>query len=200
MEPVIVVTGKPVMPSRFKSYWIQYLLVLNFMFFVYHCMTEDYSRTHDFIFLFMSYALYGIYLPVYGLKCLSEKKSTHLFEYWQCVLSTFHLLISLLTVILYYNYKDMCHECLDVFRAGHEECETTWMSNDITIELDKCMSLPDEDTFLCKYILGILVSLVGIITSYKVSKVEKKTSTVEAIQVSDPQVLAQILEQHVENV
>lgn len=200
MEPVIVVTGKPDTPSRFKSYWIQYLLALNFLFFVYHCMMEDYSRTHDFIFLFMAYALYGVYLPVYGLICLSKNKPPIIFVVWQCGLSTFHLLSSLLTIVLYYNYEEMCRDCLDVFRAGHEVCETTWADNAISIQLDKCMRLPDEDTFLCKHSAAILVSVVGIITSYKVSRADKKTTTVEAIQISDPEVIAQILEQHVENV
>lgn len=158
-------------------------------------MSEDYSQTRDFVFFFMTYALYGVYLPVYGLKCLSENKSTHLFVVWQGGLSAFHLLSSLFAIVLYYNYHEMCYDCSAVFRAGHEACETTWMTNDITIELDKCVHLPDEDTFLCKHSAAILVSILGIITSYKVSRPDKKTTTVEAIQVSDPEVIAQILEQ-----
>lgn len=200
MEPVIVVTGKPATPNRYKSYWIQYLLAFNFGYFVYYCMAEDYSQTYDFVFFFMTYALYGVYLPAYGLKCLSENKPTDIFVVWQCGLSTFHLMTSLFTIITYYNYEKLCRDCLDVFRAGHEVCETTWMTNDITIELDNCLQLPDEDAFLCKHSLAILVSLVGIMTTYKVSRVERNTNTVEAIQVSDPAVLAQILEQYVENV
>lgn len=200
MEPVIVVTGKPDTPSRLKTYWIQYLLALNFLYFVYHCVTEDYSRTYDFIFLFMAYALYGIYLPMYGLMCLSKNKPPFVFVMWQSGISSLHLMSSLFTIVLYYNYEQMCHDCLDVFQTGHEVCETMWVDNPITIDLDKCMRLPDEDTFLCKHSIAILVSVVGIITSYKVSRVDKKTTTVEAIRVSDPEVIAQILEQHEEHV
>jgi hypothetical protein len=200
MEPVIVVVAKPDAPSPAKSHWILYLLSLNFVFFVYHCMTEDYSHTGDFVFFFLAYVAYGVYLPVYGLNCLAENNPTHTFVVWQSSFSVCHLMYALFNVVLYYNYEDMCRECMDVFLAGHDACETLWMDSVTEITLDKCMQLPDEETLWCKHSVGILVSLVGLLTSYKVSRVEPKTSTVEAIQVSDPEVIAQILEQRVDNV
>lgn len=200
MEPVIIVTGKPVAPSAAKAQWIQTLMTLNFMFFVYHCLTEDYSRTYDFIFVFAVYAVYGAYLPAYALHCLIEHKSTYLFVVWQSALSTFHLMFSIFNLVLYYNYEQMCHNCLDVFMDGQEVCETVWADTSIQVELAKCMHLPDEKTVMCKQSVSILLSFVGILAAYKVSRVESKTSTVEAIQVSDPEVIAQILDQCVENV
>jgi hypothetical protein len=200
MEPVIVVTGKPTVPSAAKAQWIQYLMTLNFMFFVYHCLTEDYSRTYDFVFVFGMYAVYGAYLPAHGLHCLIEHTSTHLFVVWQSALSTFHLMFSIFNLVMYYNYEQMCHDCVDVFRDGQDVCETVWADTSIQVELAKCMQLPDEETVLCKHIASILLSLVGIMTAYKVSRVESTTSTVEAIRVSDPEVIAQILERHEESV
>ena len=194
MEPVIVVTGKPAAASASKIHWIKYLMVLNFMLFVYHCTIEDYSHTNDFVFFFMTYALYGIYLPLYGLRCLSENKPPVLFVAWQFGLSAFHLMSSIFVIVLYYGYEQMCRECLDVFKSGHETCETTWLDNPTEVQLDKCMEMPDEDSFLTKHGAATLVSLVGIITAYKVSKADKKTTTVEAVQVTDPEIIAQILE------
>ena len=109
MEPIIVVSGKQsTLPQKNKILWIDYLIFMNTLFYLYTLVMNDYSRTSDFVIFSIFYGLIGLYLPLYGRKCLEENKSTNVFTTCQGVLSAYHFLIHCGNIAVFYTFNNLC--------------------------------------------------------------------------------------------
>ena len=195
MEPIIVVSGKQsTLPQKNKILWIDYLIFMNTLFYMYTLVMNDYSRTSDFVIFSIFYGLIGLYLPLYGRKCLEENKSTNVFTTCQGVLSAYHFLIHCGNIAVFYTFNNLCHKCLDTFKTGEENCKVEWAHNNINLNVHKCFQMPNEDDFMFDECLYILIAIIGMVVTLKVS-VNKKEDIVEAIQVSDPEIISRVLMQ-----
>jgi hypothetical protein len=195
MEPIIVVSGiKTKSPNKIKILWIEYLIFMNSLFYFYKLFTNDYSKTSDFVLLTFFYILIGLYLPMYGRKCIQKNKNSTKFTIWQGFVSTYQLMTYCGNVVVYYTVNNLCHQCLDIFSAGHEKCTVQWANNDVNLSVNQCFQIPNERDFMINKCIYIFLSIIGIITAIKVS-INKKEDIVEAIQITDPVVIDQILNQ-----
>ena len=169
MEPIIVVSGKKTTsPKKIKILWIDYLIFMNTIFYFYNLFLSDYSKTSDFVIFSFLYGVVGLYLPFYGRKCIENNKSTTTFTTCLGILSSYHFLVHCGNITIFYTFINLCHQCLDTFKTGQENCKVDWAHNEVNLSVRKCFQMPNEDDFMFEESIYILMSIIGMVVTLKV--------------------------------
>lgn len=171
-EPqLIIVNGVPVKSrSEITHKWTCALFFANLVYFIYQC--NIYHERNQLLTVSFSFLVCGVYLPHYGYAAVQKnrKNAIRFFTIILSMLSLLGMVSALSSIGFYYELNDMCDDCGDVFEDGDQDCNVSFVKNEVLyITADECSEMPPKITFITQHALELFVNIIGMITACTVS-------------------------------
>jgi hypothetical protein len=180
---LIVVAGVPVKSHEEITYrWTFALFWANFTYFIYRCTI--YNEQNQLLSVCFSFIVCGVCLPLYGYNAVKKNKKAvvRFFTVVLAIISLFGIVSALSSIGFYYELSDMCDDCEHVFENGEQNCNVSFVKNEVLyVTDDECSKIPAESTFITEHVLNLTVNIIGMITACTVTVKRKHMQIVETV-------------------